>query len=419
MKRTAAISVTLTIFLVTLAFGISADGPAAKDSEGTITFTKDVAPILLNNCAVCHRAGENAPMSLLTYKEVRPWARAIEEKVVEREMPPWYADPNHGQFENDRSLSQKEIDTISQWVRQGAKEGDPSDMPKAPKFPEGWLIGTPDVVLSIEEFPVPADGVVEYKYLTVETNFKEDRWIQAAEIRPGDRSVVHHVIVNAQEPGSNSRRNAAGMLVGMAPGMPPMILPAGNAKLVKAGSKLVFQMHYTPTGKATTDKTSVGLIFAKGPVKKRVVTTGAFARTLEIPPGDPNHEVKASYTFREDAHILSFMPHMHLRGKDFEYRAVYPDGTSKVMLSVPRYNFNWQLSYVLKEPLTMPKGSRIECVAHFDNSTKNKYNPDSTKLVTWGQQTWEEMMIGWFDYTSDENGLAVPAPRAEGNGTDN
>ncbi len=419
MKRTAARSVTLFIFLIALAFGISADGPGSKDNEGTVTFTKDVAPILMNNCVVCHRPGENAPMPLLTFKEVRPWARAIEEKVVEREMPPWYADPDHGTFKNDRSLSQKEIDTISQWVRQGAKEGDPADMPKAPRFPEGWLIGTPDVVLSIEEFPVPAEGVVEYKYLTVETNFKEDRWIQAAEIRPGDRSVVHHVIINAQEPGANSRRNPAGMLVGMAPGMPPMMLPPGNAKLVKAGSKLVFQMHYTPTGKATTDKTSVGLIFAKSPVKKRVVTTGAFARSLEIPPGDPNHKVTASYTFKEDGHILSFMPHMHLRGKDFEYRAVYPDGTTKVVLSVPRYNFNWQLSYVLKEPLAMPKGSRIECVAHFDNSSRNKYNPDPTKLVTWGQQTWEEMMIGWFDYTSDGNGLAVPAPRTEGNATDN
>jgi hypothetical protein len=344
-------------------------------------------------------------MSLLSFKEARPWARSIKEKVVERVMPPWYADPQHGVFGNDRRLSQKEIETIVAWVDQGAKEGNPADLPPTPKFTQGWKIGTPDVVLSIEEFPVPADGVVPYKFFSAPTNFTEDKWVIAAEIRPGAAGVVHHVIVTAIEPGS-ARRNPDGMLVGMAPGMPPMTLAPGQAKLVKAGSTLIFQMHYTPNGKAARDRTSVGLIFAKGPVSKQVITSGAFARRLEIPAGAPNHEVLSSYTFKEDSHVHMFMPHMHLRGKDFLYRAVYPDGTSKIVLSVPRYNFNWQLSYVLKQPLAMPKGSRLDCVAHFDNSPNNKYNPDPTKVVRWGQQTWEEMMIGWFDYTLDRQNLA-------------
>lgn len=412
MKKTALTCASLASLMLAFAFAIttnttSANGPDKGGSDkgvksAAVTFTKDVAPILYKNCVVCHRAGENAPMSLVTYKEARPWARSIKEKIIDRVMPPWYADPQHGQFANDRRLSQKEVDTLIAWVDQGAKEGDSRVLPAAPKFTEGWQIGTPDATFSLAGYTVPATGVVAYQHINVETNFTEDKWIQAAEIRPGERSVVHHVIITVQEPGSNSRRNPDGMLVGTAPGMPPMILPPGHAKLIKAGSKLVFQMHYTPSGKETVDRTTVGLIFAKAPVTKKVITTGAFARNLEIPAGAPNHEIKASYTFKEDARLLSFMPHMHLRGKDFEYRAVFPDGTSKVLLSVPRYNFNWQLSYVLKEPLFMPKGSRIDCVAHFDNSPGNKYNPDPTKVVKWGQQTWEEMMIGWIDMTPEK-----------------
>jgi hypothetical protein len=417
MKKAAALSLPLAFLLLAVAFAVtpgvtSANGPDKAGKSAALTFTKDVAPILQKNCVACHRAGESAPMSLMTYKEARPWARSIREKVVERAMPPWYADPRHGEFANDRRLSQKDIDTLVAWVDQGAKEGDLRHMPPAPKFSEGWQIGTPDATFTLDGFPVPAQGVVRYQYLTVEMNLTEDKWVQAAEIRPGDRSVVHHVIITVQEPGSNSRRNPEGMLVGMAPGMPPMILPAGHAKLIKAGSKLVFQMHYTPSGKATVDRTSVGLIFAKGPVTRKVITTGAFQRNLAIPAGDANHEVKASYTFKEDARILSLMPHMHLRGKDFEYRAVFPDGTSKVLLSVPRYNFNWQLSYVLKEPLLVPKGSRIDCVAHFDNSAANKYNPDPTAVVKWGQQTWEEMMIGWIDMSPEKLSTARPDPAA-------
>lgn len=339
-------------------------------------------------------------------------------------MPPWLADPRHGEFSNDRRLSQKEIETIVAWVNGGVPEGDPKDLPPNPSFVEGWTIGQPDLIFSMaEEFSVPADGVVPYKYFLVPTNFSENRYVQAAEICQGNRSVVHHVIVAIRETGVGAQparrleegsedgiarnRESDGMLVGWAPGVSPLMLPSGKGKLIKARSVLVFQMHYTTTGEAAKDRTSVALIFSKEPVEKRVITAGAFARELAIPPGNPNYEVKSSFTFREDSHVLGFMPHMHLRGKDFEYRAVYPDGTSKLVLSVPRYDFNWQLTYTLKEPLPMSKGSRLDCTAHFDNSGGNQFNPDPTKLVRWGQQTWEEMMIGWFDYTLDKQNLRL------------
>jgi hypothetical protein len=429
---------------------------ASDGAKSVVTYSKDVAPILYRNCAGCHRAGQIAPMTLLSYKEVRPWARSIREVVTERQMPPWHADPHFSEFANDRRLSQKEIDTIAAWVDGGSREGDPKDLPPAPKFPDVGSIDKPDVVLSMtEEFSVPADGVVPYKYFAVPTNFTEDKYVQSAEIMRGTPSVVHHVIISVLEPGmvpllppageirlgglfgggggrgesagrgdgegrgegsgggggqgqggSQARpRNADGMLLGWAPGMMPLRLAPGQAKLIKKGSVLIFQMHYTTSGVAAKDRTSVALKFANGPIEKRVITTGASARTLVIPPGDPNYRTTSSFTFREDSHILSFMPHMHLRGKDFEYKLVYPDGTSKVVMRVPKYDFNWQITYVLKQPIAAPKGSRLECVAHFDNSAKNKFNPDPTAEVRWGQQTWEEMMIGWFDYTLDSQNL--------------
>src|SRR5262252_9044740 len=360
-------------------------------------------------------------MSLLTYKEVRPWAKAIREEVLQRRMPPWHADPRYGVFENDRHLEKQEIDKIVAWVDSGAKEGDPKYMPPVPKFPdEGWSIGKPDVILPMtEEASVPAEGVVAYRFYVVPTNFTEDKYVQAAEIRKGDPSVVHHVIINVREPGQgplppagelklgggfgeggggaarqdetsagsgNANRggnNPDGMLIGWAPGMMPLTLKPGQAKLIKKGSVLIFQMHYTTSGVPAKDRTSVGLIFSKAPVEKRVITTAAFARGIDIPPGDPNYESHAVFTFKEDGHILSFMPHMHLRGKDFQYRLVYPDGTSKVVLDVPRYDFNWQTTYILKEPIAAPKGSRVECTAHHDNSVNNKFNADPSKEVRW------------------------------------
>jgi mono/diheme cytochrome c family protein len=366
-------------------------------ASNSVTFAKDVAPIFNNNCVQCHRPGEIAPMSLLSYKEARPWAKSIKEKVATGVMPPWHADPHYGTFLNDRRLSQKDIDTIVAWVDQGAKEGNPKDLPPTPQFADGWNIGEPDAVFYLpQEYTVPASGVVEYKYFRVPTNFKQDMYIQAAEIRPGERGVVHHIIVF-----SASAKDPQRLIVGYAPGEQPAVISKGLARKIPAGSELVFQVHYTPNGTETKDRSYVGFVFSKEPPKAEILTRPIMNARFAIPPGDPNYRVESTFTFTQDSHVYSLMPHMHVRGKDFEFRATFPDGTSKVLLSVPKYDFAWQTYYVLKEPLAAPKGTRVDCLAHFDNSEKNKYNPDPKKEVRWGDQTWEEMMIGWMSYTMD------------------
>jgi hypothetical protein len=400
LKSVAGAGVLCCLFLIGLA--------AERNSAPRATFTKDVAPILYSRCIECHRPGEIAPMSLLSYDEARPWAKAIKEKVVSRAMPPWLADASNTHFENDRRLSPKEIDTITAWVDAGAPKGDDKDLPPVPRYEQGWAIGKPDVVLRLkDEVDVPAEGVIPYRYFSVPTNFTEDKWIQAAEIRPSNRKVVHHIIVFVQEPGDKSASGEGGegrgprgfKLAGFAPGEQPKVFPAGTAKLVKAGSVLSFQMHYTPNGAAAKDRSYIGLVFAKGPIERKALTGTAVNAQFVIPPGDGNYEVRSSWTAPDDVRIVDLMPHMHLRGKDFTYTAVYPDGRKEVILNVPKYDFNWQLLYRFKQPFFLPKGSKLECVAHFDNSDKNKFNPDPTKEVRWGPQTWEEMMIGWFDYT--------------------
>lgn len=383
-------------------------------SAAKATFSKDVAPILNNRCVECHRAGEAAPMAFTSYKEARPWAKAIKAAVLIKKMPPWLADPAHGKFSNDRRLSPEEIETITAWADAGAPEGDPNDLPPPPEFAAGWNIGKPDAVFDIgEDFDVPASGVVPYKYFTVETNFKEDIWIEAAECRPDKRAAVHHIIVFVVDPKENLAGTGGNLLVGWAPGDPPMNYAPGTAKLVRAGSKLRFQMHYTPSGTAVKDRSHVGLRFAKQPPKHRALTGRALTFNFKIPPYADNHEVTSSFTAKEEVRVTSLMPHMHVRGKDFKYTVVYPDGRSEVLLHVPKYDFNWQLSYVLAEPLVLPKGARIDCVAHYDNSANNKYNPDPSKEVKWGDQTWEEMMIGWFNYTVDAQPVQISKTGAE------
>lgn len=389
------------------------------------TYTRDVAPILQSHCQSCHRAGEAAPFSMLTYEETRPWAGAMKMAVRLKAMPPWYADPQVGHFANDRSLSQKDIDTIVAWVTAGSPKGDPKDMPPPVNFLEGWDIPKPDVTFQLpKEFPVPESGMVEYQYVIVPTGFTEDKWVQAAEVRPTERSVVHHIIAYVREPGSNyfkdqkpgeffeappakadeivdSSALPSDFLVGYAPGQPAEILPAGEAKLVKAGSDIVFEVHYTPNGKAVMDRTKLGLVFAKEPPKKRVQTLSASNGTFKIPPGDPNYRVDASFKIRKPVTLASIHPHMHTRGKDFEYRVVFPSGETRTILRVPQYNWHWQLWYNLAEPIDLPPGARIECTAHFDNSPNNPENPDSTKTVIWGQQSWDEMMVGFFNLVYD------------------
>ena len=379
-----------------------------------VTYSKHVAAILNKRCVECHRAGEAAPMAFTSYKEVRPWAKAIREATASRKMPPWLADPSHGKFSNDRRLSQDELDTIATWVAAGAPEGDPKDLPPPPRFETGWNIGKPDAVFDIgTDFDVPPSGEVPYKYFVVDPGFKEDMWIEAAEARADKRGVVHHIIVFVVDSKENLAGSGGNLLVGWAPGDPPMDYAPGTAKLVRAGAKLRFQMHYTPNGTPTKDRSYVGFRYAKQPPTYRALTGRALNFNFRIPAGDPNYEVKASWTAKDDVRLTSLMPHMHLRGKDFKYTVVYPDGREEVLLHVPRYDFNWQLSYALAQPIVLPKGTRIDCVAHFDNSANNKYNPDPTKEVKWGDQTWEEMMIGWFNYTVDPQPALVTKASAE------
>jgi hypothetical protein len=289
----------------------------------------------------------------------------------------------------------------------GAPEGNPADLPPQKRWEEGWNISRPDVVITMpREYEVPATGTVKYQYFDVPTGFTEDRWVQAAEVRPGNRAVVHHILVFYLQPGANARDVISGnrwdpFLAGVAPGEGPTEFRPGSAKKVPAGSTLLFQVHYTTNGKAAKDRSSVGLVFAREPVKTEVRTRAVANQRFLIPPGAPDHQVTSSYTFSRDGVLLSLMPHMHLRGKSFEYRATFPDGSEKVLLSVPRYDFNWQHSYRLAEPLTMPKGTRLHCTATYDNSPANKANPDPTKAVHWGDQTWEEMMIGFIDFSRE------------------
>jgi hypothetical protein len=394
--------------------------------KGGVTFTKDVAPVLEKNCQGCHRRGEAAPFSLLTYEQARPWAKAMKEAVRLKKMPPWFADPHYGSFSNDRSLSQKEIETITAWAEAGAPEGDPKDMPAPVKFVEGWSIPKPDVVFEFPQaYQIPATGTIEYQKVIVPTGFTEDKWVQFAEARPDDRARVHHMIAFVREPGSPWLKDAkpgvffvapkpkendtdtsalpSDFLVGYAPGQPPEILAPGQAKLVKAGSDLVLEIHYTTNGKASTDRSKFGLVFAKQPPKERVLTLSATNGKFKIPPGDANYKVDAEFELGTTVKLLGLHPHMHGRGKDFEYRIVYPTGETETLLRVPRYNWHWQLWYTLAKPLVLPRGAKIECTAHFDNSPNNPDNADPTKEVSWGDQSWDEMMVGFFNLVFDAN----------------
>jgi peroxiredoxin len=375
--------------------------------SGPVTYAKDVASILQNHCQECHRPGQIGPMPLLTYDDATAWADTIREVLDDGRMPPWFADPHFGKFANNKSLSQKEKETLLAWLDQGTPKGDDRDLPPPKEWNSEWAIGKPDLILSMpNEFEVPADmpkGGVPYMQFTVDTNFKEDRWVERAECRAGALEVVHHIICYIIPPGREFFPGDPDnpVLAGTAPGDMPLILPVGTGKKIPAGSKILFQMHYTPSGRAQKDRSCVAMVFCKEPPKREVISLGIANPSFQIPPGDTNYEVEAIFPFKENARILSYMPHMHLRGKDFKYEAIYPDGKSETLLSIPHYNFNWQSVYRNEKPVDMPKGSKLHCTAHFDNSTKNKNNPDATKPVSWGDQTWEEMMIGWIDFYYD------------------
>ena len=394
----------------------------------TPTFTKDVAPILFKHCASCHRPGDIAPMPLLSYENARPWAKAIREQVANGQMPPWHAIAPHGTFSNDRRLSEREKDTLIRWANGGAPKGDLKDLPPPPKFTDGWEIGLPDAVISMPKaYEVPASGTIDYQYFEAPTNFTEDKWVQAIEVRPGARAVVHHVLVFSREPGATpptpafvpvvpeilarppnaqarpqQQRGPGTLIATTAPGTNAMTFKPGQALRIRAGATLYFQMHYTSNGTATKDRSSVGLIFAKQPPQEEIRTSAFVNPVFVLPPGDNNKAVDAAIQFNENARIYALFPHTHLRGKSWEYRLVHPDGRIEVVLSVPKYDFNWQTYYVFAKPLIVPKGARLEATAHYDNSTANPWNPDPKATVRWGEQTWEEMQYSGLTYSVDK-----------------
>jgi len=372
----------------------------AADGKPAPTFTKDVAPIFNKSCVECHRPTMFAPMSLTTFDEARPWARSIKTKVVSRAMPPWGADPAHGTFKNDPRLTEKEIETVVAWVDAGAPKGDDKDLPPTPKFADGWTIGKPDAIFTMdEEFTIPADGAVPYKYFKAPTGLTEDKWIQAIEIHPGARAQVHHVIAFTQPAGSVPKPGGElgpTNIGGVTPNKPGLVFEPGVARLLRGNSDIVMQIHYTTNGAEAKDRTTIGVIYAKQPPTKVVAGGMAINPRFVIPAGDGNAEVRATTPLNRDTLVTAFTPHMHVRGKDMTYIAHYPDGTDETLLSVPKYDFNWQITYELAKPKLLPKGTKLEVIAHYDNSTANKFNPDATKDVRWGDQTWEEMMIGFF-----------------------
>ena len=395
----------------------------------TVTFHKDIEPLVQKHCQGCHRPGQAAPFSLLKYKDARPWAKAILEAVQLRQMPPWFADPAHGKFANDRRLGPAEIDRIKAWVDQGAPEGNPADAPPPISFVDEWKIGRPDLVIELPvQFPVPADGKIDYIWFATDMNLTEDKWIEKLEVRPGDRTVVHHALAFARPPGSQFRADlqpgafkarpdarkpsskpqtdAASFAFGEQIEMigdyvvngDPFVSGPGQARLVRAGSHMLFQMHYTTNGRATTDRTRVGIVFAKTQPKERVVNNAVVNTTLRIPPGAPNHEVQGTVTFLHDTRIGGFGPHMHVRGKAMRYELLRSEATAQTLLYVPEYNFNWQLKYQPADWVPVKKGDKLRITAWYDNSPNNRWNPDATQEVLWGDQSWDEMLFAFFDF---------------------
>lgn len=437
-------------------------GALASPSNANPAFTADVAPILYTHCVSCHHADDIAPMSLLTYKEVRPWAAAIREAVETRKMPPWKADPHFGKWSNDPTLTSAEIATIHAWVERGAPEGDPKFLPKAPAFSNGWKIGKPDAIITMPTQQIQASGPDEYAYVTVPTTFTEDKWVVAAELRPGNRKIVHHAHVFVVEPEPKEaavkqekdpaaeygkwllvkqgtlefmrpeapviddgcvvddnggfpgiKQNDLGnLLSSYLPGRAPDIYPAGTARLIPAGSKLHFQIHYSHTsGKAETDASSVGLIFASGPPIQIARRIDLSNNMFLIPPGDPNHLVTECHTFNKDIFVTSLTPHMHFRGKSMKIEAAFPDGHTDTLLWVPAYNFNWQITYRAEQPVFLPKGTRLIITASFDNSPNNPLNPDPSKVVRFGAASETEMMSGWVEYVDKLPALSASSAR--------
>jgi hypothetical protein len=463
MPKTA---IRLTLGAMVL-FGTSV-GSVAQTMPSAPTYAKDVAPILFAKCVECHRAGEVAPMPLVTYDDARPWARAIKKKVLDREMPPWHADPRYGRFLNDRSLTDAERDTIARWADAGAPIGDPASIPPTPTFASGWQGGQPDHVFEMPEIPVAAEGELPNEYYWVPNPHTQDLLVEALELRPGNSSVVHHIRIDSvalprgctvvaakligvdgtpcREPGgANDVINDRGdryYLVAYVPGRGAERHPPGTAKRISAGHWIRFNIHFQPNGVATTDRSKLGVWLAKGKVTHEIFTRTAgqalptdaditrliaegreitrdaadgrggnngSGRLPNIPPFADNWQLIGITPVTEPITLYALSPHMHLRGKDLKWVVTWPDGRDEVILNIPKYDFNWQLQYKLLTPLKLPAGSRITAIAHFDNSARNKYNPSPEKEVFWAEQSWDEMFSPFIEYTVESQNIAGAA----------
>ena len=396
---------------------------AQQPTRPAVTFSKDVAPILYKHCVTCHRPGEIGRMSLLTYEQARPYAKAIANAVTNRTMPPWHADAPAGTFHNERLLTDSERETLAAWAARGAVNGDPNDLPAQPTFSAGWVLGNPDVVLEmVEEYRIPAKGTVQYEWFYIPTKFTEAKWVKSIEVRPGNRAAVHHVLVYHRakpdgkmvplargnqkhqsnpppdEPGISEHPRRTDLMAmtprlvaTYAPGTNPQVAPAGTAFRLEPGGLIELQMHYTATGQPASDRTKVGITFATDAGIREVRAQHFFNAAMKLPAGAADVSVTTDLEFLRDATVWGLFPHTHLRGKRWAYTLELPSGEKKSILSVPRYDFNWQTYYVFKKPLQVRKGSKIVATAWYDNSAANRNNPNPHVDVFWGDQTWQEM----------------------------
>ncbi|MEZ6052777.1 MAG: redoxin domain-containing protein [Planctomycetaceae bacterium] len=384
----------------------------AVEPHGEITYATHVADILNRRCVECHRDRQIAPFSLATFEDTQGWEAMMAEVIEEERMPPWTANPAHGSFRNDARLTDSEKETLLTWIRNGSPLGDESAIPEPPQFADGWRMPEPDMVIEMADEPatVPATGVVDYQYFPVDPGFEEDMYVTHAECRPGNPEVVHHIIAYLRAPGAENDDILRTMLVGYAPGCPPLNFGEGSAVFIPKGSKLLIEVHYTPNGYEQTDLSSIGLKFAKKEDVENIVYGGvAINPRFRIPPNASDHVVTAEQEIQADIEMMTLTPHMHLRGKSFNYVARYPDGTEETLLDVPHYDFNWQFRYELAEPKLIPKGTVIKCTATFDNSEGNPNNPAPDETVSWGEQSWEEMMIGFFQYQLPKDSKDIQA----------
>ena len=386
-----------------------------RPAKGNVTYSNQISRIVQARCVQCHRTGQIAPFSLTNYGEVSSWAENMREVIENRRMPPWNANPQYGEFSNDARMSNAEKQMISEWIDNGCPEGDRSQLPPPTTFAEGWRIPKPDLVVKMPKpFKVPATGVVDYKYFIVDPGFKHDMWVKAAEGKPSNRSVVHHMVLCYMPPGQTEPDPADPLVHAVAssgPGIPALITPDGYARRIPAGSKLVFQMHYTPNGTEQIDQSEAGLVFADPATVKKEMQIGAVIQfQFLIPPGIADFRVDGEDKIDHDTLLYALIPHMHLRGKAFRFIAAYPNGHSEILLDVPKYDFNWQNIFQLSKPRLLPKGSVLRCVAHFDNSENNLVNPDPTRIVHFGEQTFDEMMVGMYYYALADQNLTLGKP---------